>query len=782
MVQGKRFFKAYDDRLSTSIEVVAQGMQSQRIERILLWAIKIGLFIVPFVPLLIAPNMFFPYITGKAFLFRAIVELTFFAWAWLAIFYPKYRPRKTPLMWAVFSWFVIVTLATIFGINPARSFWSNFERMEGLLAYAHLVAYFIVLSHVFRKKDWIVFLHLSVAAGILQATYALFQRLGVFISPQGGFRADGTIGNPTYLAAYLMFIVAFALILWIYATSRSARYYLLGATLFILVAIYFTASRGPTLALLLGAIFAAGLLLLFMRSDTPRARKVKRVVYVAAGLLILVPAGLWLARDTSFVRESPVLIRLTSLSFKERTITSRFTIWNMSWEGFKERPLLGWGPENYLVVFSKHYRTELWQQEPWFDRSHNIVFDWLINAGILGLIAYFSMFVSGAAMLWKNFSLAREAANKGHAIALEYEANKELHVAITLSATLFAYVFQNFFVFDNIATYTSFFAILAFIQSTAFAHHDAWQEPVAPATFAGSFEVRAVSGAVFAAALMIVLYVINIKPMLVNLALLEALKAQSANDVQRAYNAYDRALSYDTSLGRMEIGEQFSRFALAAGTRQELSTEFRTLILRRSIELADRIVQENPTDPRSRLFLAIILTKVGIYDKALEAFNEALKLAPMKHQVYFELADAYLQMGQTQKAVEVMEDIYAKTKNFDAVGMNLVAVHILAGNQERVDALLMEHFGTVDVADELLARVYQTVGKMDRFLSTLRAFVNVDPENVEYRLRLASAYHKSGNNSDAMRELRVLLEKHPELKDRVQPIFEAIAGGKRVDF
>ena len=29
----------------------------------------------------------------------------------------------------------------------------------------------------------------------------------------------------------------------------------------------------------------------------------------------------------------------------------------------------------------------MWGQEPWFDRSHNIFFDWLINAGLLGLLA-----------------------------------------------------------------------------------------------------------------------------------------------------------------------------------------------------------------------------------------------------------------------------------------------------------------------------------------------------------------------------------------------------------
>lgn len=764
-------------------------MQSQRIERVLLWAIKIGLCVVPFVPLLIASNMFFPYITGKAFLFRAIVEIAFLAWAWLALFHPQYRPRKTPLMWAVFGWVVVVMLATAFGENPARSFWSNFERMEGAIAYLHLAAYFVVLSHVFRKKDWSVFLHLSVVAGLLQGVYAFLQRFGVLISPQGGFRADGTIGNPTYLAAYLMFIVAFALILWIYSRSRAVRYYLIGAVVFTLAAIYFTASRGPTLALMLGAIFAAGLFLLFARADTPQSRKVKRMIYVIAAMLVLVPAGLWFARDTSFVRESPVLIRLTSLSFKERTITSRFTIWNMSWQGFKEHPVLGWGPENYLLVFSKYYRTELWQQEPWFDRSHNIVFDWLINAGLLGLIAYFGMFVAGVGMLWKNYASAREAADKGHVIALEYEAASELRVAIALSSLLFAYALQNFFVFDNIATYTSFFAMLAFIQSTAFAHRDARREgkDVFPAVI-GGIEGKAVAGAALATGLVLTLYFVNIRPLLVNLNLLDALKAQSANDIQRAYDGYDKALSYNASLGRMEIGEQFSRFALAAGVRPELTTEFRSMLLRRSIELAERIVAENPSDPRSRLFLAIILSKVGMYDKALLAFDVALKLSPMKHQVYFELADAYLQMGNVKKAVEVMDDIYAKTKNFGAVGFNLLVVHLLNDEQRVVDQLLLENFGTIDVADDLLARAYKMVGNQARLVGVLEALVattsanNNESASLDYRIQLASTYRKLGRVKDAIRELQTVIAGRSDFAQTGNDIIAKLRSGEAVEF
>jgi O-antigen ligase len=109
--------------------------------------------------------------------------------------------------------------------------------------------------------------------------------------------------------------------------------------------------------------------------------------------LIVVAGGLWLARDTAFVRSIEPLARLTSITYSEGTIMSRFMNISMAWEGFKERPILGWGQENYAAVFDKNYNPAMYAQEPWFDRTHNVILDWLIAGGILGLLAYLSLYL-----------------------------------------------------------------------------------------------------------------------------------------------------------------------------------------------------------------------------------------------------------------------------------------------------------------------------------------------------------------------------------------------------
>ena len=61
--------------------------------------------------------------------------------------------------------------------------------------------------------------------------------------------------------------------------------------------------------------------------------------------------------------------------------------------GVEERPLLGWGQGNFGYVFARHFQPSLYNVEPWYDRAHNIVLDWLIAGGILGALAYFSIFL-----------------------------------------------------------------------------------------------------------------------------------------------------------------------------------------------------------------------------------------------------------------------------------------------------------------------------------------------------------------------------------------------------
>lgn len=58
------------------------------------WGIVIGLLATLFLPMIVSSSLFFPFITGKNFGFRIIVEIVLVLWLVLALRDPAYRPKK----------------------------------------------------------------------------------------------------------------------------------------------------------------------------------------------------------------------------------------------------------------------------------------------------------------------------------------------------------------------------------------------------------------------------------------------------------------------------------------------------------------------------------------------------------------------------------------------------------------------------------------------------------------------------------------------------------------
>ena len=721
-------------------------MKKEIIKDISIWFIKTGTFIIPFIPLYVSTVLFFPYITGKAFVFRIIVEVIFSAWIFLAIFYEEYSPKKSPLLIAVSIFISAVVLATIFSVNPYKSFWSNFERMEGLVTYLHLFAYFLVLGQVFKKQDWNIFFNLFVISGILESIYAWFQRFGYFSSIQGGFgRPDGTIGNPTYLAAYLIFILFFCLWLLFNSRNSAGKFFYGLSAFFVLATIYLTASRGPGLAVIGSAILGI-ILYLALNTDKEAVKKYKSFALILLSIFILVPGGIWLARNTDFVKNNLALSRLTSLSLSERTVASRFVIWRMGLEGFMEHPILGWGPDNYELVFAKYFKSALWRQESWFDRSHNIVLDWLINAGILGLVSYLSIFGAAFYLLWK--------VHKKNIFSLEN--------ALLIAMLFLAYFFQNLFVFDNLATYLSFFGVLAFIHSSQGAGGEEKLKSGSSKFFGDTEQSWFLATGLLAAPLLAIIYFVNLQPLFANLSLLEALKIQGS-DSQGAFNEYQKALSYNT-LGNKEIREQLTRFAIMAGSAPELAVNFKDLALRTAITEDQKSVLENPLDPRAYIFLGSIFNSVGLFDQALAVFNKAVELSPKKQQIYFELADVYFRKGDSASAVNILEKSFNLDPEFNQARMNLAIAYIISNQQSKADELLKEYYGTVEVEDQLLVQVYSKIKDYRRLAGVWRTFVKTHPDNIGYWKNLSGAYLLAGERKMAIAAINEAIILNPGFK------------------
>ena len=742
-------------------------MSQKTINNIVL-VVKIGLFVLPALSLIVAGNffaniflpgvgdLFFPFITGKNFFFRIIVEILFALWAAAAIFDKKYRPGASPIFWAVLATVGVLALSTIFGENPYHSFWSNYERMEGLVTHLHLLAYFVMLISVFKNEtNWRRFFYSSIAVSFIITIYSYLQFFGKLEIHQSSDRLDATLGNSTYLAIFLIFNIFLAAYYLLKPARQlaggeqriSARSLLAFVVVLEIPVVFLTATRGAILGLIGGAVLFA-LIIAWLE----RSRWSKILASVIIGI-ILVLLGLFFAlRNTDFIRANYVFTRFADISPQEQTVKSRFTIWGMAFEGFKEHPLLGWGPENFNLVFNKYYKPQLWPQEPWFDRAHNVIFDWLSQAGILGLISYLSIFGAAFYALWKK------------------QSDKLAKAVFT--ALFAAYFFHNFFVFDNLTSYFMFFAVLGFIHFLEIKPVPQADSPKSASSF------QYVAAAAVPLAVVFALYFINIKPLLASQALLNTLKdmAVSGQNVDVILGDFDKVFGYGT-FGSGEAREQFSGYASNA-LAFNISNDLKFKVLQKVISEMERQVVENPKDARSRLFLAALYLKEGKFDDAFKTLDKAQELSPKKQQIFFLRADALIGKGDNGKALEVLKEAYELDPAYPEAAKNLALGAVLNNQSAYAEEILMKAFGNKIINDQNLLTAYARTGNFKKVRDIWLLFIAKDPENAQYHVNLAATYMQLGERQNAVMELQKAIEINPQFKAQGEQFIEEIKAGR----
>ncbi|MEK7098959.1 MAG: O-antigen ligase family protein [Patescibacteria group bacterium] len=728
-------------------------------EKISLWIVKIGLWILPFLPLYVSGSMLFPFITGKNFAFRIIIEIIFAFWAGLAVARHEYRPRLTPLFKIVTAFVAIVFLADLLSPHPYRSFFSNYERMEGFMMLGHMYLYFVMLVSVFRSRnDWMIFFHLSLAASIIACYYGLMQKLGRMVSLQGGFRVDSRLGNPTYFAAYLLFHIWFlAMLIYEYAKVwwRAALY---GAVLvFELVMIYFTATRGVVLALALAVPPFLMVLAYFWPSIAGSSRggwSMGRKI--AAGLLVLsvaVPLVFWSVRKTDYVQHNAALQRLTNYSFSEGTIQDRFLIWKMSLKGVMERPILGWGQENYYLVFQKYYEPGLFGAEAWFDRSHNVFLDWAVHAGLPGLGAYLG--ILGIAIWQIVVAMRRDRSVFFTGLAL-----------LGLFATDF---FQKLFVFDNFSSYLLFFAFLAYAEYISATHSPHPVSAVERRTH--GIPYGAITATVFIVMVAIWGWWANIKPLRQSQALIRALQLVRANaGVKEVEAAFQDALAY-RSFGDTETREQLGNLARTIAGNTAGSAEDRIRFTDFTLAELRKETNHPAADVKHVLFiLSILIQALPLDQKYVVEANalaqEALKKSPTKQPVYFEVAQLHLAQNQVDRALELLHRAWQLAPQWRLPAGHVWTIAIFAGKADVIEEV--KKVWTLNDFDEGallgISRAYQQTEHLESAREVYAILVKKYPSNPQYHATYAALLAQAGMRQEA--------RAHVEEAIRLNPAFE----------
>ncbi|MFA6459138.1 MAG: O-antigen ligase family protein [Candidatus Paceibacterota bacterium] len=715
-----------------------------------------ALFLIPFFPLIVANSYFFPFITGKAFYFRILVEIAFASYIVLAFIDARYRPRLNAMTIAVTLFALIVLAADLLGVNPLRSLWSNFERMEGWITIAHLWMFYITTSGLFgfnsshasneeSMKWWRAWMNTFIVGGIIVSIYALVQFFGGAEIHQGSSRIDASLGNAAYLAVYMLMNVGIAVYMLFDSRKKSASkqlQWLYGALSVLFAFILFeTATRGTMIGLVGGTMLTLFLYAVLAKQGSKNSRMICGGIIIA---IVLATGIFWANRQSTFVQNHEALRRLASISINDAKTQARGYIWPMALTGFTQRPVLGWGQENFNYIFNANYNPAMWTQEQWFDRAHNVYLDWLVAAGSVGLIAYLSLYFLLFRGIWKShLGVAQKSVLTG------------------LGA---AYAVHNIFVFDNLASYVAFFAILAFVSSALYVERKGKPVPVLGSKKDFSLDiVEYVVIPVCIVALIAGLYFFNVRVIIANTRLITALQACNTSQADAAF--FQKVFATGAYVAYQETREQIVSCTNGVLGNQQVPGPAKQLLFTEAVNAIQAQIASAPKDARMYVLGGQFMNAAGQVQLAQVILEQAHALTPRKQSVSFELANNYINSGNVEKGLALLKEAYESDPSYGIAQSAYALGLVLSGEEAKAKQIFPDR---PDIfTTEQAAQVYAAAKAYGKSLAIYSSLVEKKPTDVNLKVHMAQVQYAAGQKNAAVATLRSIEKDNPQFKAQI---------------
>ncbi|MEM7200878.1 MAG: O-antigen ligase family protein [Planctomycetota bacterium] len=646
----------------------------------LLLLIRTGLLIVPLVALFSGhpevhfpnpwfpdwfPNAWYPDITTKNFLFRIVVEVVLAAWVVVASMDARYRPKFSGSVRAFAVFVGVMLVANLFGQNPSQSLWSNFERMRGWVSQLHLLGYLVVLVSVFdERRHWRWMFLLSLAVSAFIALLAIMQYLATahdwsfsFLPDHAyrlhnqkpdafRFRADARLGNPVYLGHFFMTHL-FVAALWLLRQKRwVTRIPYVAVAVLLALGMWMTRTRSAYAGALLGAltvILVAGLC-----SPNRRVRLFAVATPVVVLGLLFLTVALFVTFKPEWVYESPSLRRLPQL---RNAGDRRFWLYEMALQGWLERPLLGWGDENFQYLWDKYYDPRMVYSEMWYDHPHNSFLGWLVAGGVIGLAAYAYFVLVPFHQLWRGAKARLTAGERA-----------------VLTGGLLAHLVFVMWMFDSLTSDVVLLTMMGYIHWAATGAERSAGRALGPV---GAVAVLALA----ATAAGIAIEKINLENWRVATSLAQPPVMRLPDG--RADWAIRDVLTMDT-FAKREVREH----AITLASDPELRETYPEAALRDLEVMGEeamlRQLEDTRRAPLSRswLMLYALYWEKQDWEKAVHALREALALAPRRQLYLMELGKTYRLMGRHEEAIAAFREASVLLSSYPdpKVGLAIVAI------------------------------------------------------------------------------------------------------------
>ena len=352
----------------------------ERLAGIERWFLRAGVFLLP---LAYWWDTYDRYVLPKLLLARVLVIGLLILFLARAIIGGSLAVKRTPLDLPLLAFVVSALVSTVFAYNQNVAVFGTYSRYDGLLTILLYAALFwLCVQTLSGPGEARTFVRILLASGYVVAVVAILQSVTDSMSQGALVPAFGTLGQKNVLGAFLAMLTPLAYRELVEAKSWSQRIIALNLTAIIGVALVLTLSRSAWL----GTALAATVLFVGGYRPTIRLGIACLLVVLIAGSIV---GGLRVSGGIS-----------TEQRIGELSVTGdRPALWRDAVRLTASRPLLGYGPDNFGLVFPRFQTTYLGPQQ--WDKAHAESLQVAATQGLVGLAAYVLVLAAFVRAFWR---------------------------------------------------------------------------------------------------------------------------------------------------------------------------------------------------------------------------------------------------------------------------------------------------------------------------------------------------------------------------------------------
>ena len=511
-------------------------------------------------------------------------------------------------------------------------------------------------------------------------------------------------------------------------------------------------------------------------------KKMKAVKIAVICIMILAAAAVFYASSVTqypkFIEQNRLLkSTVDRLSVYLLLTDPRFYAYTgIDYKILLEKPVLGYGPENFSVGFDKFYDPSIpylnqdWGD--WWDRAHNIILQTGSDAGFLGIATYLALFIILFWQLQKTKSKDKNDNQHGNFL-----------MPHAIQATLIGYFIANLFTFDSFSTYLIFFLLIGY--SLHLIYNNA-----SNASKEGENEMS--KKAFWKPALICILFIIlviflwqyNFVPFAINAQINEA------NDLVNQKNCSSALSLMDKIIPQKSILDSYSRIEYVEFTKtcNDYYPQNNLAYTKKDLELANEAIKIQPLYTRFWLLLGSSTANLAAQEKdtntrnafinqAENYFQKALQLSPKHQEIIIAEANMELGVGDYQKMQDYSKQCIALNPGLPDCYWYLALSDIYLKNINEAQKNIQKsdgYNGSSQASLNQLSDAYGYISDYQDLVPVYQSLILLNPNVAQYHSSLAFFYEQLGQYDNARQEALKVLQISPESKPNVDAFLNSL--------